>query len=203
MDKKLVIEFIGTFFLVLTVAATGNPIAVGVALATFVYMGGHISGGHYNPAVTFALYLNKKIDQADALRYGLTQLVAGLAASLIYLFIFGSKFLPTTASSANFLTAFLVELLFTFLLCFVVLNVAASSKTKGNQYYGLAIGLALMVGAFAGGPISGGAFNPAVGVGPLLFDFTHLSTHLGNILLYLIGPLSGGALAAYLFKNID
>ncbi len=203
MNKKLLVEFIGTFFLVLTVALTGDPLAIGGVLIALVYMGGYISGAHYNPAVTIALLINKKISNEDAKAYILTQLIAGIVASATYLFMTGERFTPTIARSATFATAGVVEIVFTFLLASVVLHTAATDKTKNNQYFGLAIGLALMVGAFAGGPISGGAFNPAVGVGPLLFDFQNWGAHLPMILLYLIAPVVGGGLASFVYKKLQ
>jgi len=103
------------------------------------------------------------------------------------------------AASASTLGALLVEILFTFALALVVLNVAASAKTQGNSFYGLAIGFAIVVGAFAGGPISGGAFNPAVGTGPILVDAMVGGGSLSHLWLYLVGPFLGGALAAGVF----
>jgi len=198
--KKYIIEFIGTFFLVLVVGLTGNPLAIGVVLAAMVYMGGYISGAHYNPAVTVGLLLSKKISSDIALRYILTQFLASIIAAAIYFVIRGNTFVPEIGSHVSFLSAALVELLFTFLLVSVVLHVAATEKTKGNDYFGIAIGLTLMAAVFAGGPISGGAFNPAVGIGPILFDVTHISTHFISFFVYLIGPFVGGALASVIYK---
>lgn len=198
--KKYIIEFIGTFFLVLVVALTGNPLAIGVVLAALVYMGGYISGAHYNPAVTLAVWMNKKIESAVALRYILTQFVAAVAAAAIYFVLQGKTFIPQPGINISLPSAIIIEILFTFLLASVILHVAATTKTKGNDYFGLAIGFTLMAGAFAGGPISGGAFNPAVGVGPLLFDFAHIANHTTNLFVYLFGPLVGGALASIVYK---
>ena len=203
MNKKLLIEFIGTFFLVLTVALTGNPLAIGGVLATLVYMGGYISGANYNPAVTLALFINEKIDFKTMWRYIAVQMSAGVIAAAVYYGVQGSRFVPQIAATATLPSAFLVEVIYTFLLCTVVLNVATTDKVKDNQYYGAAIGLALMVGAFAGGPISGGAFNPAVGVSPLLYDYQNLGTQLVNMSVYLAGPLTGGILAGLIYQNTN
>lgn len=203
MNKKLLVEFIGTFFLVLTVAFTGDPLAIGGVLIALVYMGGYISGAHYNPAVTVALLINKKISSQEAQSYILTQFIAAIVASATFLFITGDKFSPTIARSATLATGGVVEILFTFLLATVVLHTAVTDKTKNNHYYGLAIGLSLMVGAFAGGPISGGAFNPAVGAGPLLFDLRNLGEHLSLIFFYLITPTIGGALAGWVYRQLQ
>ncbi len=198
--KKYIVEFIGTFFLVFVIALTGNPIAIGVALAALVYMGGYISGAHYNPAVTLALWMSKKVKADTALPYMLVQIVAAIAASATYLVVTNDTFIPQAGVGVSMSNALIIETLFTFLLASVVLNTAATDKTKGNDYYGLAIGLTVMAGAFAGGPISGGAFNPAVGIGPLLFDFANLGMHTTSILTYLIGPLLGGALASVVYR---
>ncbi|MEK7141146.1 MAG: aquaporin [Patescibacteria group bacterium] len=203
--KKLLVEFMGTFFLVLVVTLSGNPVAIGFILAAMVYMGGYISGAHYNPAVTLGLWVSKKMSGKDAIQYMASQLLGGLAASGVYAFIKKDFFLPAPAPGVSWMTAFVVEALFTFALVSVVHHVAATEKTKGNEYYGLAIGMTLLAAATAGGPLSGGAFNPAVGVAPLMFDLSHLASHLGNIFLYVAGPLTGGAMAGWVYtrmKNI-
>ncbi len=200
MAKKLVAEFIGTFFLLLIVALTGNPLAIGIGLTALVYMGGYISGAHYNPAVTLALLINKKITASDAKLYIFTQFAAAILSSCIYFLIKGDRFIPQMGENSSFVSAFLIELLFTFLLASVVLHVAATDKTKGNNYFGIAIGFTVGAAAFAGGTISGGAFNPAIGIGPLLFDIIHVTSHGTSLLLYLFGPFIGGALAGKLYK---
>ncbi len=200
--KKYIVEFIGTFFLALVVALTGNPVAIGGTLVALVYMGGYISGAHYNPAVTLGMLLNNKIKSDDALKYILVQFLGAIAASYIFFLMKGSMFIPQPGQGIEMVPALLSEILFTFLLVFVILHVAATDKTKGNDYYGLAIGFALMAGAFAVGPISGGAFNPAVGIGPLLFDFSHFSTYTTQVALYFFGPVVGGALAGLLYEQI-
>ncbi len=199
--KKYLVEFIGTFFLVLVVALTGNPLAIGGFLIAMVYAGGYISGAHYNPAVTLSLFLARKIKPEEAIRYVITQMIAGFCAAAMLYFLKGTLFLPHPAVGTSMVTAFIVEILFTFLLAHTILRVAASNEVKNNQYFGLAIGLALMAGAFAGGPISGGAYNPAVGVSPLLFDLEHLSQHLPLIVLYTAGPCIGGALASLVWQK--
>ncbi len=200
--RRYTVEFIGTFFLLLTVGLSANPLAIGAVLAALVYVGGYISGAHYNPAVTLAVVMRGKLSSNDGLKYVLAQLLGAVAAAAAFFSIKGEILAVAPAGGIDFNTALLVEILFTFLLAFTVLNVATSKKTDGNQYYGLAIGLALMVGAFSGGSISGGAFNPAVGVGPLFFNISEFSQHWSDFWLYLIGPLAGGALAALVFRAI-
>ncbi len=197
--NKYIIEFIGTFFLVLTIGLSANPIAIGVVLAALVYMGGYISGAHYNPAITLAIWLQKKIKTGEAGAYVAVQLVAAIAAAAIFQVIHGGKMLVTPGAQYGFGSALAAETVFTFALVFVVLHTAVSKKTAGNNYFGIAIGFVLMAGAFSVGAISGGAFNPAVGLGPNIYNFSFLSQHWSNLALYLIGPLLGGLLASYIY----
>ena len=123
-----------------------------------------------------------------------------VAAKMAVVFaILGKTFAPAPAATASTMSALLVEFLYTFALALVVLNSAASAKTHGNSFYGLAIGFTVVVGAFAGGPISGGAFNPAVGFGPVLVNAMLGEGTLGNPWLYWVGPLAGGAVASAVF----
>lgn len=200
--KKYAIEFIGTFFLVTTVAFTGNPFAIAGILIAMIYMGGYISGGHYNPAVTTAVLVRGKIGWLDALVYMIVQLVAGVAAALFYIAITGQKFIPQPDIQATFATATVMEAIYTFALASVVLHTATSEEKEGNNYFGLAIGLVVLAGAFAGG-LSGGAYNPAVGVGPLLADIGNIGARLQNVWIYAIGPLSGGLLAGLVYRLLN
>lgn len=195
--KKYLIEFIGTFFLVLTIGLSANPIAIGVVLAAMVYMGGYISGAHYNPAVTLGVWLRKKISTQEAGYYVLVQLLAALIASLFVESFTGAKLVVAPGNGVSFSAALLAEIFFTFALVSVVLNTAVSDKVKGNDYYGLAIGLTVMAGAFSVGAISGGAFNPAVGLAPNLYDIAHIGSHLSRLALYILGPGIGAVLASY------
>lgn len=198
--KKYVIEFIGTFFLVLTIGLSGgNALAIGGVLAAMVYMGGYISGAHYNPAITLGILIQKKIKTTEAVIYMAVQLVAAIIAAAVYQIVHGGKMLVTPGPHVSFGAAVLVEMIFTFALVSVVLHTAVSKKTKNNTYFGLAIGFVLMAGVYAGGSISGGAFNPAVGLGPNLYNLSYLSHHISNLWLYLIGPFVGGAVASLVF----
>jgi aquaporin Z len=172
---KGAVEAIGTFFLVFTVgAAVGSgstvaPLAIGGVLMVMVYAGGHISGGHYNPAVTLAVLVRRRISTRDAAWYWVAQFGGGLVAAAIVRWVIDPARATTTATltvpSHRLVAVCLVELLFTFALCYVVLNVATSKHRQNNSYYGLAIGFTVVSGAFAVGDISGGAFNPSVAVG--------------------------------------
>lgn len=199
--KKCLVEFIGTFFLVLTVGCcvyTGEsgiiaPLAIGFVLMVMVYAGGYVSGGHYNPAVTLACLIRGVINAKDLVFYWISQLLAGFIAALTV------KQLVTIPASgvAPFCLCKLItcELLFTFALCYVVLHVATSKETEGNSYYGLAIGSTVLVGAFATAGLCFGAFNPAVAVG--LLTFGACAKLIG---ITILTNLIGGAVAGVVYK---
>lgn len=201
--KNYVIEFIGTFFLVLVIALTGNPLAIGATLMVMVYMGGHISGAHYNPAVTLGVLIRKKIDAKNAMIYIIFQLVGAASAAVFYYLLKGESFAPAPNADFHILKPLLIEAAFTFALVMVVLNVATAKATEGNSFYGLAIGFTIMAAAYAGGPISGGVYNPAVGVGPILVDIATGGNSASHLWLYLAGPILGGSVAAVLFNMIN
>jgi aquaporin Z len=204
--RNYVTEFVGTFFLVLTIGLTvlaGSPLAplaIGCSLMIMVYMGGHVSGAHYNPAVTFAVFLRGKMASGgEAVRYMLVQVIGALAAALTVRALTGHTFAPAPGEGVGGMQALMVEFLYTFALTLVVLNSAASAKTHGNSFYGLAIGFTIVTGAFAGGPISGGAFNPAVGLGPTIVNATLGDGGWSFLWLYLVGPFLGGLVGAATF----
>jgi aquaporin Z len=198
-------EFIGTYFLVLTVGLTvigGTPfapLAIGGSLMIMVFMGGHVSGGHYNPAVSLSCAMRGKLTWSEVPPYLAAQLAGALGAALTVRALLGQTFTLAPAEGFSAPRAIAVEALYTFALCLVVLNVATIQKTKGNSFYGLAIGFTIVVAAFAGGPLSGGAFNPAVGLGPIVVHTLFGDGTLGNLWIYLVGPLLGGTVAAGAF----
>jgi len=201
---KYLTEFISTFFLVLTIGLTViepgagplAPLAIGSVLMVMIYAGGHVSGAHYNPAVTLAVWLRGQHPTRDVLPYmGVQVLVAIVAGLLVVVFKPASV---VAAAQLDIVAAFLAELVFTFALAYVVLNVATAEETSGNSYFGLAIGFTVLAGAYAVGAISGGAFNPAVAVSVSLMG---LSSWV-NIWIFLVAELLGGALAAYAFRAI-
>ncbi|MEE4546892.1 aquaporin [Streptomyces sp. V4-01] len=204
--RKYVVEFIGTFFLVLTVGAAVlsdsrlAPLAIGGVLMVMVYAGGHVSGAHYNPAVTLAVLIRGRIAPVDAAWYTASQLVAALAAAPLARWAVNPPSVTALSLSGRHLaSALVVEALFAFALAYVVLNVALSASHEDNSFYGLAIGFTVLAGAASVGGISGGAFNPAVALGGAamgLFDWS-------DIWVYLIADLIGGAVAgaAFLFLN--
>jgi aquaporin Z len=205
--NKYLTEFIGTFFLVLTIGLSvlgGTPmapLAIGAVLMVMVYMGGHVSGGHYNPAVSLAVALRGKLNARDIAPYMIVQVLGAIAAAAVVYGVLGRTFAPAPGPAVSAGSALLVEILYTTALCLVVLHSATAPQTTGNSFYGLAIGFTVAAGAFAGGPISGGAFNPAVGIGPILVSAGLGSNGaLGHLWLYLVGPFVGGALAAAVYR---
>ena len=199
--KNYIIEFIGTFFLVLAIGLTGNPLAIGVMLMVMVYMGGHISGAHYNPAVSIAMIFRGVLSVKEAINYILSQLAGAFLAAIFVQWVGGALMQIAPSSTASVLQILAVEAIFTFALVLVILNVATNPKTEGNSYFGLAIGFTVMAGAFAGGGISGGAYNPAVGTGPILVDaIIGDGNTLSNLWYYLVGPIVGAIVAVYVYK---
>jgi aquaporin Z len=205
---KYAVEAIGTFFLVFTVgAAVGShsalaPLGIGAALMV-IYAGGHLSGGHYNPAVTLSALIRHRMGLRDALAYWLSQIGAGLIAALLVRTVIDPTQTAATArmtlGGSTLLAAFVVELLFTFALAYVVLNVATSKDHPTNSFYGLAIGFTVLAGAVAVGGISGGAFNPAV-------TFAGAVMHIfawPTLWVYLVAQVIAGAAAGLTFLALN
>jgi aquaporin Z len=205
LGRKLTVEFIGTFFLVFTVGMATNPktgagtlapLAIGASLMVMVFAGGHISGGHYNPAVSTAVLIRGKLASNEWVSYVAAQLVAAVAAGLVVRGVSGAGHAGALASTWKMLV---VEFLFTFALAYVVLNVATAKDTEGNSFYGLAIGFTVATGAFAVGGVSGGAFNPAVALGASVLGIFKWS----HIWIYIVATLLGGAVAAGVFLYVQ
>jgi aquaporin Z len=199
LSRKLVVEFIGTFFLVFTVGMAVRfadglaPLAIGAVLMVMVFAGGHVSGGHYNPAVSTAVYVRGKMIQQEYVAYVVIQLAAAIVAGLLIIILnYDFNDASKVAGQGRMLV---VEFLFTFALAWVVLNVATARGTEGDSFYGLAIGFTVAAGAFAVGGVSGGAFNPAVAVGAMVMGLLEWS----NIWVYLLANLLGGAAAGWVF----
>jgi len=200
--RKAVAEALATFLFVLSIIAAVNsgspltPLAIGIALAVLVYATGHISGAHLNPAVSIAVFIRGGLTVVDLIAYIVAQLVGALLAALVSFAVWPAA---AKAVEIDLGKAFVVELVFTLILAYVVLNVATSKDTDGNSFYGLAIGGVVFVGATAVGSISGGGFNPAVALGLSVsgqFDWA-------NLWLYVVAPVVGGAIAAVLFRVLN
>jgi aquaporin Z len=203
--NKYIAEFIGTFILVLTIGCTviGQgagplaPLAIGSALMVMVFAGGHISGGHFNPAVTLGVWLRGKCETKDVAPYMICQVIGAVLAAFAVKFLKGG--VAVTPLHPATVPALLAEFLFTFALVYVVLNVATAKGTSGNSFYGLAIGFTVLIGAFSVGNISGGAFNPAVAVGISVLGLSSWA----NIWIYLVADFAGAAVAAGIFKVLN
>jgi aquaporin Z len=204
--RRYATELVGTFFLVLTIGLTvvqGEamaPLAIGSALMVMVYMGGHVSGAHYNPAVTLGFLVAGKTSVSEAVAYWISQVVGGLLAALAVLAMIDQPFAPAPGPEVGLLGMLLAEILFTFALMLVIFNVAASPDTEGNSYFGLAIGFTVMVGAWAVGPISGAAFNPAVAIGPTIVDAATGGGTWEWLWIYLVAPALGAVAAVPVFR---
>lgn len=218
--KRFLNEFIGTFFLVLVVGlAVANawalaPLAIGATLMVMVYAGGHISGAHYNPAVTLGVWIRGKIRRKDAIGYWISQFVAGIWAAFVSYYLIGHTTLIAPGVGIGTHVALLCEFLFTFALVWVVLNVATTSSTAGNSYYGSAIGFTVMLSAYAVGNMSGGAFNPAVALGHQIVDATMVLKSIATATgaadgaaltyswVYLVANFAGGLVAGVVYHII-
>jgi aquaporin Z len=204
--RKYLTEFIGAFFLMFAVgmaALSGSvfvPLAAGGMLMVMIYAGGHISGGHYNPAVTVAALVRGRIGIGDAAGYWIAQLVGGVVAGAVARAVVNPAAVRTlTLSGHGEAAAAVVEVLVTFALCYVVLNVATSKDQPGNGFFGLAIGFTVAAGAFAVGGISGGVFNPAVALGGAtagVFGWT-------TIWVYILVELAAGVVAGLAFLALN
>ena len=209
--RKYLVEFIGTFFLVMTVCMTvlGGagafaPIAIGSMLMVMVFAGGHISGGHFNPAVTLGVFLRGKIPASDVLPYMVAQVAAGIVAPFVALPMLDTVGAPEFVNMAapdrlNIAPCLIAEFLGTFALVYVVLNTATAKGTEGNSFYGLAIGFTVLASAYTFGSVSGGAFNPAVATGISVAGIKHFS----DIWVFLLANLGAGASAALVFKFVN
>jgi len=202
---KYVAEFIGTFMLVFSVGCnvlTGQAVwgvtSIACTLMVSIYALGGVSGANFNPAVSLALGLANKLAWKDVAIYIVVQLTAGVAAGFSYAAFFKNIFDLQPSPGYGFFQTLLAEFLYTFMLCFVVLNVAASKAHAGkNQFYGLAIGFVVIAGGYGAGHISGGCFNPAVAWG---IDISSASMGVDWCFFYSAFEFLGAALASFLFK---
>jgi len=199
--KKYIVELIGTFFLVYAVGHAvigGNalaPIAIGLMLMVMIFAGGHISGGHFNPAVTLGVWLRGKCDAKDVVPYILAQVVGAVLASVAVKALRGAG---SGGAEYTMMNVILAEVIGTFALVWVVLHAATTKANAGNSFYGAAIGMTVTAGAFAVGDLSGAAFNPAVAIGAVAMGFIKVKF----LWVYLVMCPLGGLLAAKVFTII-
>lgn len=204
--KKYVAEFIGTYFLVFVVGMTviGHKsddgvipaLAIGSTLMVMIFAGGHISGGHFNPAVTLGVWIRGRCDSKDVAPYMIAQVLAAGVAAVTATYLKGTS---GSGVDPDIPKWFLAEFLGTFALVYVVLNAATSKDTAGNSFYGLAIGFTVLAMAFAVGGISGGAFNPAVAIGAVVMGLIKSSA----VWIHLVADFAGGAVAAIAFRLLN
>ena len=203
--NKYLVEFIGTFFLVFTVGnvvidpGAGNlaPLAIGGILVAIIFAGGHISGAHYNPAVTVAMFLRGRCEAQDVGPYVGSQIAAAAIASGVVQFLKGPE-VAITPMELVAVPALVAELLATFALVYVILNVATAKGTEGNPFYGLAIGFTVMACAYSVGGVSSGVFNPAVAIGLSIMGLASWT----NFWIYLVGNLVGAIAAVFVFRLV-
>jgi aquaporin Z len=203
--NKYLVEFIGTFFLFLVISLSTRvvdgpllaPVAIGFALAIMVYAGGRISGGHYNPAVSLAAAIRGALPYAQILPYWIAQVAGAVVAAFTAFVLIGPENITVLQLEPG--KIFVAEIIFTAALAYVVLNAATGKAAEGNSYYGLAIGATVMVGALSVGPISGGAFNPAVAIAACVSGLFAWS----QLWIYIVGCLAGGVIGALLFKAVS
>lgn len=206
--KKYLVEFISTFFLVFTIGMTviapdagvHTPFAIAAVLMVLIYAGGHISGAHYNPAVTIAVWLRGKCPTPDIVPYLAAQFAGTGLASVAVKFLKTGLVTKAVALSGPMTPAvgpaLLAEFLGTFALVWVILHVATAKGTSGNSYYGAAIAFTVLAFAISVGGISGGAFNPAVALGLCLMGVVAW----GSLWIYLVACFAGAIAATYTFK---
>mmetsp|Transcript_64680 Transcript_64680/g.151616 ORF Transcript_64680/g.151616 Transcript_64680/m.151616 type:complete len:457 (+) Transcript_64680:99-1469(+) len=213
LRAKCVAEFVGTFMLIFTVVcnlATGSPLfggfSIGTVLFVMIQSFGKVSGGNFNPAVSVALGCTKTLggpgmEWGQVVIYCVVQIVAGIIAALASTILCGKSFPVAATPGYSTLSAGVCEYFYTFMLTFVVLNVAAAKKNveEKGQYYGLAIGFTVIAGAYGGGFISGGCFNPAVA---LALDITSIDKGFGVSFVYIVFELLAAVISAFIFSKI-
>jgi len=214
MTAKLVAEFLGTFLLVFTIGCNvlgKTPVWAGVSIACVlmvsIYGLGGISGANFNPAVSVCLAITNSMngpggmDWKTCSMYCVVQIFAGIVAAFTYTMLYWNAFNLGPAKGFGWKSVGICEMLYTFMLCFVILNVAVARKysEKSNEWYGLAIGFVIVAGAYGAGVVSGGCFNPAVAIG---IDTSSTGFGFGWCIFYTACELVGAAMAAVAFKMV-
>jgi len=210
--SKYLSEFVGTYFLVLTVGcnvltgSVGAALSIGAILMVMIYALGSVSGAHFNPAVTLAILCSARglISLQDTMLYVVSQLFGGICASATYAALFGESFMLAPVGKYTWYAAMCVEIVYSMALCYVVLNVATTHKQDGNNYFGLAIGFTVVAAALAIGGISGCSLNPAVSFGAIMINTIDNGTKsLMYLALYFFSPFVGSMLACLSFYVVQ
>ena len=197
---KYLVEFIGTFLLLTIIGFFKNPLIIGIGLSLLIYLGAKFSGAHYNPAVSISFYFKKTISLRTSIKYIFFQL-SGAISSAIILSIIGKNLIINPSAEESIFLIIASEFFFTFLMMFVILLVAIYPKTKGNNYYGIAIGLTVSLGIYVVGNISGAVFNPSVFIGPSFIDYLNGGNTINNIYLYVLSTVSGSLFAVLIYNT--
>ena len=197
---KYLVEFVGTFLLLTIIGFFKNPLIIGIGLSILIYLGAKFSGAHYNPAVSISFYLKKTISLRTCIKYIFFQ-VSGAISSATILSIIGKNLIISPNAEESIFLIIASEFFFTFLMMFVILVVAIYPKIKGNNYYGLAIGLTVSLGIYLVGNISGAVFNPSVFIGPSFIDYLNGGNTINNIYLYVFSTVSGSLFAVLIYNK--
>lgn len=195
-----ILEAIGTFFLVLIFGFTGDALAIGLALMALIYIGFPVSGGHYNPAVSFAFFLKRKLRAVDLVGYLISQLLGAALASIVLLFLSGSVFYVEPPTTTDLYQQAFAEVAFVYLFVLVMLIFSLSNTHRRSKLIGLVAGLTFTGVLLVSTPLSGGVLNPAISIGTATIDLIYGGDSYIYALLYTIAPLTAGALAAFSFS---
>lgn len=199
--KKILMELVGTFFFILTIVMTANPFAIASMLMAWVYIGGFISGAHFNPMVSLAMALCRKLSWNNFFYYSLAQIIGGFLAFALTVYLTGHFIVPRPNAATSLFQDFIVEMLLAFVLALEILVIATYEKYDGNFVTGFAIGFTIPALALLGTPISGGLFNPAISLGGALFSLIKgVQIIPAHLIMYVGGASVGGALAACFYK---
>lgn len=197
-------EGIGAFFLVLAIGLTGNMLAIGLLLGALIYSGAHVSGAHFNPAVSFAFFLRRNMSFTNFVGYVVSQILGVFAATGILIILAGTIFFIEPPASTDIIQQAIVEILLAFILVSVYMNFQLLESLKGNKIYGIVIGLTFTATLILGQDISGSFLNPAVSIGASLTDFITINgSSYTHIPLFTLAPLVGSALAVLVFKYFN
>lgn len=201
--KKYVMESVGTFFLTFAVcftSFTGNPIPIGLMLMAMIYIGYHISGSHYNPALSLAVCMRNRLSMHDLGMYTLAQFLGAFFAVWVFGHVTETLYSPEVASDVALRISMGMETLLTFVFCLTALSVSMLERYKTHVSHGVVIGLTLMAIVFIGG-----IFNPAIAGAALVWNWIKDGSFVGltPILVHIVGPLVGGALASFMYAYLN
>jgi aquaporin Z len=190
-------EFVGTFFLTVAITLIVNPIAIGLILMAMIYIGGHISGAQFNPAISFACFVQNRLRLEEAVKYIVAQILGALLALCFFMFITNNSFTLDMVPGSPLIAPMAIEGLLTMLLCWVYLVMNYDERYKNSMIPGFVIGLTLMAIVSAGS-----LFNPGVAVASIVGNMVKdgMMGGMASVLVYVVAPLIGGFIASYMFS---